>query len=140
MFLAAVNYLLIVFENDQREWPPMNIKPIFIEDLFRNVQVQTSLLQIIRCCLLTVIDPIVFLIRLSGLIVDEAHQMGQIAIRHNEIVFSYTNWKYIMGQVGSEAEGQLLHGIFSLSDRFEFVNRSAKDGLLNSFAQICRSI
>ncbi len=56
---------------------------------------------------------------LGGLIIDEAHQMGQIAIRHNEIVFSYTNWKYIMGQVGSEAEGQLLHGMFSLSDRFE---------------------
>jgi ATP-dependent DNA helicase DinG len=72
---------------------------------------------------------------LSGLIVDEAHQMGQIAIRHNEIVFSYTNWKYIMGQVGSEAEGQLLHGIFSLNDRFEFANRSVKDGLLNSFTR-----
>ena len=52
MFLVAVNYLLIVFENDQSEWPPMNIKPIFIEDLYRNAQVQTSLLRIIRCYLL----------------------------------------------------------------------------------------
>ena len=72
---------------------------------------------------------------LGGLIIDEAHQMGQIAIRHNEIVFSYTNWKYIMGQVGSEAEGQLLHGMFSLSDQFELVNTSAKEGLMNSFAR-----
>ena len=55
--------------------------------------------------------------------------MGQIAIRHNEIVFSYTNWKYIMGQVGSDAEGQLLHGIFSLSDRFELANTSVKESL-----------
>ncbi|WP_172369376.1 ATP-dependent DNA helicase DinG [Sporosarcina jiandibaonis] len=76
---------------------------------------------------------------LSGLIVDEVHQMGQIAIRHNEIVFSYTNWKYIMGQVGSEAEGQLLHGIFSLIDRFGLASRHVKEGLLDSFARFAEA-
>ena len=42
---------------------------------------------------------------LAGLVVDEAHQFVQTASRMNETVFSYTNWKYIMGQIGSEAKG-----------------------------------
>ncbi len=42
----------------------MNIKPIFIEDLYRNAQVQISLLQIIQCYLLIVIAPSEFLIHL----------------------------------------------------------------------------
>ena len=40
---------------------------------------------------------------LGWLVVDEAHQIAPIASRLDEIVFSYTNWKYTMGQVGSEA-------------------------------------
>ena len=34
----------------------------------------------------------------------------------DETVFSYTNWKYIMGQIGSDADGQLVQQIFSLSE------------------------
>ena len=36
---------------------------------------------------------------LAGLIVDEAHQFVQAATLMNETVFSYTNWKYVMGQI-----------------------------------------
>ncbi|MFS0576765.1 ATP-dependent DNA helicase DinG [Sporosarcina sp. 179-K 3D1 HS] len=52
---------------------------------------------------------------LAGVIVDEAHQFVQTASRMNETVFSYTNWKYCMGQVGSDAEGQLLQQMESLN-------------------------
>ena len=51
---------------------------------------------------------------LAGLIVDEAHQFVQTASRLNETVFSYTNWKYVMGQIGSDADGQLLHQLMIL--------------------------
>ena len=54
---------------------------------------------------------------LGGLVVDEAHQLVQTASRLDETMFSYTNWKYVMGQVGSDAEGQLLHQIFSLCEQ-----------------------
>ncbi|WP_339250033.1 ATP-dependent DNA helicase DinG [Sporosarcina sp. FSL W8-0480] len=55
---------------------------------------------------------------LSGLIIDEAHQFIHTAIRTNEIVLSYMNWKYVIGQIGSDAEGQLLHKIMKLHNRF----------------------
>lgn len=51
---------------------------------------------------------------LAGVIVDEAHQFIQTASRMNETAFSYTNWKYCMGQLGSDAEGQLLQQMESL--------------------------
>ncbi|WHT47152.1 hypothetical protein QNH10_12890 [Sporosarcina thermotolerans] len=54
----------------------------------------------------------------SGLIIDEAHQFIHTAIRSNEIVLSYMNWKYVIGQIGSDAEGQLLHKIMKLHNRF----------------------
>ena len=40
---------------------------------------------------------------LAGLVVDEAHQFVQAATYMNETVFSYTNWKYVMGQLASES-------------------------------------
>ena len=51
---------------------------------------------------------------LAGLVVDEAHQFVQTASRINETVFSYTNWKYVMGQTGSEGNGHLLQQVDTL--------------------------
>ncbi len=53
---------------------------------------------------------------LSGLIIDEAHQFIPAARARAEIVFSYTEWKYTVGQVGRPGDG-LLH------DRFEALAR-----------------
>ncbi|MHC8516577.1 ATP-dependent DNA helicase DinG [Sporosarcina sp. ITBMC105] len=50
----------------------------------------------------------------SGLIIDEAHQFIHSASKVHETVFSYMNWKYIMGQLGSDADGQLLHRMMKL--------------------------
>lgn len=47
----------------------------------------------------------------SGLIIDEAHQLIHAAYKTNEIIFSYTNWKYVMGQIGSEADDQISRRI-----------------------------
>ncbi len=55
---------------------------------------------------------------LAGLVVDEAHQFVQAATFMNETVFSYTNWKYVMGQIASDATGQLLHQVDQLNTQF----------------------
>lgn len=70
---------------------------------------------------------------LAGLIIDEAHQLVQTASRLDETVFSYMNWKYIMGQIGSDVEGQLLQQIFSLASRFGVATTNTKSSLNASF-------
>lgn len=55
--------------------------------------------------------------QISGLIVDEAHQFVHTSARFKETVFSYTTWKYIMGQLGSNGEDQLFPAILSLAKR-----------------------
>ena len=55
--------------------------------------------------------------RISGLVVDEAHQFVHTSTKFKETVFSYTTWKYIMGQLGSNGENQLLPSILMLAKR-----------------------
>ncbi|MBD7986093.1 ATP-dependent DNA helicase DinG [Sporosarcina sp. Sa2YVA2] len=55
---------------------------------------------------------------ISGVVIDEAHQFSQTASRLNETVLSYMNWKYVMGQLGSDAEGQLLHKTMKIYNKF----------------------
>ncbi|MGN7386601.1 ATP-dependent DNA helicase DinG [Sporosarcina sp. SAFN-015] len=54
----------------------------------------------------------------SGLIIDEAHQFIHTAANSNETVLSYMNWKYVMGQLGSDADGQLLHHLMNLHRKY----------------------
>ncbi|MCM3743043.1 ATP-dependent DNA helicase DinG [Sporosarcina luteola] len=54
----------------------------------------------------------------SGLIIDEAHQFIHTAANSNETVFSYMNWKYVMGQMGSDAVGQLLNQMMKLHRKY----------------------
>ena len=46
--------------------------------------------------------------QIDGWIIDEAHQFIQSAMQQDEIVFSYTQWKYIFGQVGTMEETALF--------------------------------
>lgn len=39
--------------------------------------------------------------QIDGWVIDEAHQFIQAAMQQDEIVFSYTQWKYIFGQIGT---------------------------------------
>lgn len=72
---------------------------------------------------------------IAGLVVDEAHQFPQIASRLDEVVFSFTNWKYTMGQVSSDVEGQLLYDLLLLSDRLGTSSIATKGALAKSFNQ-----
>ncbi|QTD42156.1 ATP-dependent DNA helicase DinG [Sporosarcina sp. Te-1] len=66
---------------------------------------------------------------IGGLIVDEAHQLIQIANHSNETVLSYTNWKYVIGQISSDADGQLLFEVDRLHKRFGTFSKYAKEQL-----------
>ncbi|HJF32757.1 MAG TPA: ATP-dependent DNA helicase DinG [Sporosarcina psychrophila] len=73
---------------------------------------------------------------LAGLVVDEAHQFVQAATLMNETVFSYTNWKYVMGQIASDATGQLLQQVDKLTAQFgtdQFHNREQLDSAFVKF-------
>jgi len=70
---------------------------------------------------------------LAGLVVDEAHQFVQAATFLNETVFSYTNWKYVLGQLASEASGQLLQQIDKLNNQFGTEGFHNKEVLDSSF-------
>lgn len=47
--------------------------------------------------------------QIDGWIIDEAHQFIQAAMQQDEIAFSYTQWKYIFGQIGTMEETTLFH-------------------------------
>ncbi len=46
--------------------------------------------------------------QIDGWIIDEAHQVIQAAMQQDETVFSYTQWKYIFGQIGTMEETALF--------------------------------
>src|SRR6185437_10018424 len=69
----------------------------------------------------------------SGLIIDEAHQFIHTAANSNETVLSYMNWKYVMGQLGSDAEGQLLHQMMKLHKRYGNYGNQVFEKLASSF-------
>lgn len=49
--------------------------------------------------------------QIDGWVIDEAHQFIQAAMQQDEIVFSYTQWKYIFGQIGT-MEDTALYQLF----------------------------
>ncbi len=50
-----------------------------------------------------------------GTIIDEAHQMITASMAKNERIFSYTNWKYVLGQFGTLDTEQLLNRLSMLN-------------------------
>ena len=71
----------------------------------------------------------------AGLIIDEAHQFIHTAANSNETVLSYMNWKYVMGQLGSDADGQLLHQMIKLHKRYGNYGNQVFEKLAFSFEQ-----
>ncbi|KOO49030.1 ATP-dependent DNA helicase DinG [Viridibacillus arvi] len=61
---------------------------------------------------LTRVEPV--LASVNGWILDEAHQFIQAATLRDEKALSYTQWKYIFGQLGSVEDHQLIHNYFKL--------------------------
>lgn len=49
----------------------------------------------------------------NGWILDEAHQFLQAATLKNEKIFSYTEWKYLFGQLGSTENHTIEHPFYT---------------------------
>jgi len=62
----------------------------------------------------------------GGCIIDEAHQMIDAAIQSKEVAFSYTFWKYMIGQVHNEGEGDLLPKVLRIRASFVTLNEREK--------------
>ncbi|SOC19890.1 ATP-dependent DNA helicase DinG [Ureibacillus xyleni] len=45
---------------------------------------------------------------IDGWIIDEAHQFIQAAVNRDESIFTFTNWKYVFGQIGLSTDQQLF--------------------------------
>ena len=59
--------------------------------------------------------------RVGGWIFDEAHQFIHAATSKNEIVFSYVQWKYLMGQIGTMDDGALFSKIAKVGMKKHFI-------------------
>ena len=46
--------------------------------------------------------------KIGGWVIDEAHQFVQAAVNRDQVVLTFTNWKYLFGQIGHLADNQLL--------------------------------
>ena len=46
--------------------------------------------------------------RIGGWIIDEAHQFVQAAVNRDQVVFTFTNWKYLFGQIGHSLDNELF--------------------------------
>ncbi len=67
--------------------------------------------------------------RAGGCVIDEAHQMIDAALQSKEIVFSYTYWKYVVGQIHNEGERDLLPNVLTIRRSFESFSTSEKEKL-----------
>lgn len=76
---------------------------------------------------------------LGGLIVDEAHHVVQSAVQSKKQVFSYTNWKYVIGQLSTDSEGQLLYSMDQLLQRLQLYREQAKMRLTIAFEQFVQA-
>lgn len=74
-----------------------------------------------------------FFKKVNGVIIDEAHQFEQTAAKNKKVIFSYTNWKYVLGQLSSEADGQLLPRLQQLHAQYATHIRNEKEQLEESF-------
>ncbi|ARD49475.1 ATP-dependent DNA helicase DinG [Sporosarcina sp. P33] len=70
---------------------------------------------------------------ISGLVIDEAHQMNQAAIRTHQQVFSYTNWKYVMSQLNGLGSCQLLFDMQDILTKFHVNHKYSTERLQHAF-------
>lgn len=74
----------------------------------------------------------------SGLIIDEAHQMIPVALRTYETSFSYTSWKYVIGQFVGEGAHDLLPELVRIRNGIDRRGDVLRHQLLHAHEQFMR--
>lgn len=75
----------------------------------------------------------------DGWIIDEAHQFISASVLREEKVFSYTQWKYLFGQIGTFDDDQLLRSIRELSLLWGIGNVNSLDELERRYVKMVES-
>lgn len=72
----------------------------------------------------------------GGFIIDEAHQFIQAAISQDEKIFSYTNWKYLFGQIGDYEDEGLYYKICKVAYKKHVTNQQTLKQVEKRFKQM----
>ncbi|MFC4410935.1 ATP-dependent DNA helicase DinG [Chungangia koreensis] len=75
----------------------------------------------------------------DGWVIDEAHQFISASVLREEKVFSYTQWKYLFGQIGTFDDDQLLRAIRELATLWGIGNLNTLDELERRYVQMVES-
>lgn len=77
--------------------------------------------------------------QVDGWIIDEAHQFIQSAMQQDEVVFSYTQWKYIFGQIGTIEETALFQQFSQAAKKKQRVSMQSLQRLDAQFIRLQRT-
>ncbi|MER2125544.1 ATP-dependent DNA helicase DinG [Solibacillus sp.] len=72
----------------------------------------------------------------GGFIIDEAHQFIQAAINQDEKIFSYTNWKYLFGQIGNYEDEGLYYKLCKVAYKKHITNQQTLKQVEKRFKQM----
>lgn len=76
---------------------------------------------------------------IDGWIIDEAHQFIQAAINHDEKIFTYMNWKYLFGQIGTYEDEQLFYQVRRAAIKKHLVNNRVLEQMEKRFTQMVQA-
>jgi len=76
--------------------------------------------------------------QIDGWIIDEAHQFIQATMQQDEVVFSYTQWKYIFGQIGTMEETALFQQFSQAAKKRQQVPMQSLQRLDTQFIRLQR--
>jgi len=77
--------------------------------------------------------------QIDGWIIDEAHQFIQATMQQDEVVFSYTQWKYIFGQIGTMEETALFQQFSQAAKKRQRVPMQSLQRLDTQFIRLQRT-
>ena len=77
--------------------------------------------------------------QIDGWIIDEAHQFIQATMQQDEVVFSYTQWKYIFGQIGTMEETALFQQFSQAAKKRQRVPMQSLQRLDTQFIRLQRA-
>lgn len=77
--------------------------------------------------------------QIDGWIIDEAHQFIQATMQQDEVVFSYTQWKYIFGQIGIMEETALFQQFSQAAKKRQRVPMQSLQRLDTQFIRLQRT-
>ncbi|MGG2107633.1 ATP-dependent DNA helicase DinG [Lysinibacillus pakistanensis] len=77
--------------------------------------------------------------QIDGWIIDEAHQFIQATMQQDEVVFSYTQWKYIFGQIGTMEETALFQQLSQAAKKRQRVPMQSLQRLDTQFIRLQRT-